>query len=251
MNKITILGTAAAISDANHENTHWIAQAGQRTILVDCVGNPIVNLEKAGISPQSITDVILTHFHPDHVSGFALLLMDLWLLGRKHPLHVYGLEHTIDRAITMMDLYDWKEWPNFYSVIFHRLPGEELTPVLSDDAIEVLSSPLKHLIPSIGLRMKFMEPQKTVAYSSDTEPTEATVRLAQGADILIHEASGGSTGHSSAAQAGEIARQAGVKTLFLIHYPPNAAELDLLQPARESFGGAAYLTTDRLQIILD
>ena len=124
MNKITILGTAAAISDANHENTHWIAQAGPRTILVDCVGNPIVNLEKAGISPQSITDVVLTHFHPDHVSGFALLLMDLWLLGRKHPLHVYGLEHTIERAITMMDLYDWKECPTFIQSYSTAYPGK-------------------------------------------------------------------------------------------------------------------------------
>ena len=76
----------------------------------------MVRLQLAGVDPNKITDIILTHFHPDHVSGFAPLLMSLWLIGRKQPLNVYGLEATIDRAEKMMALYNWQQWPDFYPV---------------------------------------------------------------------------------------------------------------------------------------
>ena len=45
----------------------------QQTILIDCSNNPFVRLEQAGIHYGEISDVILTHFHPDHVSGVALV----------------------------------------------------------------------------------------------------------------------------------------------------------------------------------
>ncbi len=44
-----------------------------------------------------------------------------------------------------------------------------------------------------------------VAYSSDTSPCDAVVALARDADVLIHEAAKDTLGHSSAAQAGEVA----------------------------------------------
>ena len=69
----------------------------ERMVLVDCVSNPILRLEKAGLDFNDLTDLILTHFHPDHVSGVPLLLMDMWLMGRRKPLNVYGLHHTLDR----------------------------------------------------------------------------------------------------------------------------------------------------------
>ncbi len=86
---LKILGSANAIPDKNHENTHMAVVGENQTLLIDCVSNPIVQLRKAGIEPDQITDVILTHFHPDHVSGLPLLLMDMWLLGRQLPLNVY------------------------------------------------------------------------------------------------------------------------------------------------------------------
>ena len=47
----------------------------------------------------------------------------------------------------------------------------------------------------------------SLAYSCDTEPCTAVVDIARDVDILLHEATGAVTGHSSAAQAGEAARQ--------------------------------------------
>jgi len=86
MPKVIILGSSNAIPDEKHENSHMALVGDERLVLIDCVNNPIVRLRKAGLDVEDITDLLLTHFHPDHVSGVPLLLMDLWLLGRKKEL---------------------------------------------------------------------------------------------------------------------------------------------------------------------
>jgi len=249
MPKLIILGSANAVPAENHENTHMILVGKERRLLIDCVSNPILRLERAGVDPNTLTDLILTHFHPDHVSGVPLLLMDTWLMGRRQPLNVYGLDHTIDRTQRVMAAYAWEKWPNFFPVLFERLPEEERT-ILSDcEEWRVLSSPVCHLIPTIGLRIEFPHSGKILAYSSDTEPCQQVVRLAENADMLIHECTSASPGHSSASQAGEVAAQAGAKSLLLIHY--NARSIDpeyLTLEARKTFGGEVKLAQDFMEI---
>src|SRR5512134_1209995 len=125
MTKLIILGTANAVPDENHYNTHMAVLSGQGTILIDCPGNPILRLQKSGIEPNSLTDLIVTHFHPDHTNGIPLLLMHLWLLGRQQPLTIHGLEHSIQRIIGVMELYEWQGWPDFYPVSFKTVPEVE------------------------------------------------------------------------------------------------------------------------------
>mgnify|MGYP001070388108 CR=1 FL=1 len=91
--------------------------------------------------------------------------------------------------------------------------------MLDCDEFKITASPVHHMVPTIGIRVEVKRTKKVLAYSCDTEPCEQTVRLAGGADILIHEAGGATFGHSSAEQAGEIASKAEVETLYLIHYP--------------------------------
>ncbi len=77
-------------------------------------------------------------------------------------------------------------------------------------------------------------------------------RLASGAEILIHEATGRSPGHTSAAQAGEIAARAEVGQLLLIHYPVHpAVNPDLVHQAGESFQGPVSLAEDFMHIPLE
>ena len=246
MSRITFLGTASAVPNSTHQNAHFVLEAGQRVVLVDCSGNPVVRLEEAGMDPLRLTDVVLTHFHPDHVSGLPLLLMDLWLMGREAPLTVHGLAADMEKAQQMMALFDWQEWTTFFPVNFHGLPAEENTILLEDESVVILASPVCHMIPAIGLRMEL--PEGVVAYSTDTGPCEAVIRLASGANALIHETAGSATGHSSAAEAGEVAAQAGVENLVLIHYPPDADLEALAAEAGETFGGDILVAEDLMAL---
>ena len=247
MGQIIILGSGYAIPEEGHDNTHLFIQQGGHGVLVDCGSNPIVALRKAGISLDQIDDLILTHFHPDHVSGMPLLLMNLWLLGRRKPLHIYGLPHTIDRAEAMMKLYDWKKWPNFFQVTYNRLPEQEMSLAISRYDLKIYASPVKHLIPTIGLRVEFIPQEKTAAYSCDTEPCPQVVRLASNTDILIHEATGAGLGHSSPAQAAQIAREADAHSLVLIHFSAQKA-VETLELAKGIFKGPIILAEDFMRL---
>lgn len=250
MGRVIVLGSASAVPDATHENTHILAESGSRVVLVDCPGNPMLRMEQAGIDSKRLTDIVLTHFHPDHVSGFGSLLMSLWLLGRKEPLYVYGLQATIERAQKMMELYDWEQWPKFYPVHFVTIPAEERALVIDGADLRILASPGKHLIPTVGLRFEF-NGGGVLAYSCDTEPCQAIRRLADGADVLIHESTGSSVGHTSPEKAGEIASQAGVGALYLIHYPPQLIRPDdLVARAKQAFQGTVYAAHDFMEIDL-
>jgi len=249
MPRLVILGSSNAVSSARHENTHMIVVGEKRVVMIDSVGNSISLLERAGIEPNSITDLVLTHFHPDHVSGVSLLLMDLWLMGRTQSINIYGLHITLEKTKQMMDLFGWDEWPNFYPVNFNPVPATELATVLDDPEMRVLSSPMQHFIPIIGLRVEFKGSKRVLAYSCDTEPCPQDIRLVEGADVLLHEAAGAAPGHTSAAQAGEIARQAEVGALYLIHYPTGRyQETNLVSEAQKQFHGPVRLAEDFMEI---
>lgn len=245
MAKLIFLGTSNAISDENHENTHMVLVTDARTVLIDCPNNPMQRFEKAGIDSLRLTDLVVTHFHPDHVSGVPQLLMNLWLMGRTQPIIIHGLTYTLDRIEKLLELFAISEWPGFFKVEYHRIPEQNMAAVIENNEFSMVSAPVKHFVPTIGLRMVFPKSKRSLAYSCDTEPTSQVVELARGVDILVHEATGASTGHSSASQAGEIAQEAGAQSLYLIHYPTGKfAKGSPVEEARTTFDGPITLVED-------
>jgi len=249
MAKLIILGSSNAVATENHQNAYMVFVGATRTVLVDSPQNPILRLGNVGVDYNDITDLVITHFHPDHVSGIPILLMDMWLRGRTAPLNIYGLEHTLSRMEHLMDDFTWERWPNFFPVTFHRIPSKRYSPLLNSSDFDIYASEVHHMIPTLGLRVESKRDGKIIAYSCDTEPCDEVVQLAQGADILIHEAAGGFVGHTSSKQAAEIATKAGVKELYLIHYPTGEFwEDSLLDDARDSFAGEVKLAEDLMEI---
>jgi ribonuclease Z len=239
------LGTAAAVPDERHASTHLAVEGEQGFYLIDCGGRPILRIRQAGLDLDHLRGLIITHFHPDHVAGIPLLLMDTWLLGRTEPLPVYGLQDVIERYNVMMDLFRRSEWPGFFDTPCHVIPDEVGVQVLDDDEFRVVGALVDHVVPTMGVRIESKRSGGVVAYSSDTSPCDAVVELARDADILIHEAAKSTPGHSSAAQAGAIARRAGAKRLVLIHYRPAPHRYNRwIQEASDTFGGPVELAQD-------
>jgi ribonuclease Z len=84
---------------------------------------------------------------------------------------------------------------------------------------------------------------RKVVVSGDTAPCEMTKVAAHEAELLVHDGSfadeelerAAETGHSTARQAGELAREAAVKLLTLVHVSSRYDVRDVLAQAREAF----------------
>lgn len=90
------------------------------------------------------------------------------------------------------------------------------------------------------------QPGRVLALLGDTRYCEAAVRLAAGADVLVHEATFGAShaehasqyGHSTSEEAARVAREAGVRALLLTHLSSRyqgSADRELLDEARRIF----------------
>jgi ribonuclease Z len=97
-------------------------------------------------------------------------------------------------------------------------------------------------------------PGRHVVYTGDTRPTDATVEVARGADLLVHDATfaddwadrAGPTGHSTAREAASVASEADVRRLALTHVSSRYAGnvTPLARQAREAFDGRCFVPDD-------
>jgi ribonuclease Z len=109
-----------------------------------------------------------------------------------------------------------------------------------------------HGLECVGFRVE--QGGSAMVYAADTRPCANVVEHARGADLLVHEAYGPDDdakrvhafGHSTAAEAGKVARAAGVKLLVLTHFRASrfvdAAEL--AAEAASAFGGPVEVVHD-------
>lgn len=101
-------------------------------------------------------------------------------------------------------------------------------------------------------------PGRRLVYTGDTRPVEGTVRAAEDADLLVHDATfaddradrARKTAHATASEAAEVANRAGATRLALTHISTRyAGQADRLSAeAREVFEGErAFLPDDGVQ----
>ncbi len=97
---------------------------------------------------------------------------------------------------------------------------------------------------------------RKIIYTGDTRVCENVIKLAENADVLIHDGTFShedleiiaKTGHSTAVQAAQVARKAKVRRLYLTHISqryPDAKRLEL--EAREIFS-ESYVAEDLMRV---
>jgi ribonuclease Z len=189
--------------------------------------------------------VILTHQHADHIYGLPLLIQGLWLGGRIDPLPVYGPKEALDTTHSLLELFDLSQRPDMFSLEWHPIPLREARSVVEVEGVQITATPADHReVQALAFRFENSRTGRSIVYSGDTEPCPTVVRLATGADLLLHEASGAFPGHSSPIQAAEVASAAGVKRLVLTHYPVLEVDLEAWRQSAVGFPGPVSLARD-------
>lgn len=230
-----LLGTGAALSDASRTTTMLAAQGPQSLYLIDCGGDAAHRALNSNLNLASVNGLIVTHEHADHVGGFPLLMERLWLAGHTKPFPVYGNNAALRQVERLDSAFDTAAWPDYPPLDLFHVPELENQTVLTSPDFTVIASPGNHAVPCIGLRFETAAGQ-AFAYSGDTEPCDSILRLARGAHTLVHEATGLFPGHTSARQAAEVALEAGVEKLVLVHIGPRTdGGAQLLEEARAVF----------------
>lgn len=245
MPELIVLGTAASVPDAEHDTIGLALRGADWAVLVDCGGSPLYKLARLGVDLNLVRAAVLTHRDADHVYGLPMLVQGLWLSGRESPLPVYGPAETLDVARSLLALFDLAERPDMFSLEWHPVPLREGRRVLEVGKVRITAAPAKHRqVKTLSLRFEDTSTGRAIVYSADTEPCPSLVRLALRADLLLHEATGDRPGHSSPAQAAQVAREAGVAHLALIHYPVRGVNLEDWRLAASAFPGTCRLARD-------
>ena len=270
--KVTMLGTGSPRPDLERSGPAQLLSIADTHVLIDCGEGTTAQLMKAGIAPESINYLFMTHLHSDHFFGYGQFLLGGWGLGRR-KLTVVGPKGIRHFHETLVNLFN-------EDIAYRTSLGRPGTGVLDVHIIEIdqpgdidCELPFKitadvmvHNVRTYGYR--FEKDDKVVVFSGDTAPTPNIVRLARGADLLVIDAGLAPTSvyrntksaelqkiwenlqkeHCTPFQAGEIARTAGVKTLVMTHFLPNINEEETYQEAAEAFDGEIIVGQD-LQVI--
>lgn len=213
MPTLHLLGTGAGYSEPHRTTTMLALSDEDNIVVIDCGGDVTQRMLAVGLDPMHLKHLILTHSHPDHISGFPLLMEKLWLVGRRQPLPIYGPADALDHARRLFEVFDTSGWKGLQELQWHPVSDA----VMEDDAWCITAAPVVHSVPTLGFRIICRASGAVVAYSCDTEPSQSVVALARDADLLLHDATGPYPNHSSPEQAAEIARAAGAKKLVLVH----------------------------------
>jgi ribonuclease Z len=241
------LGSSGAVPSATRDTTALVIRAGGSICLVDVGGSPVQKLRRVGIDPVGLAAVVVTHTHPDHVYGLPALVQSLLILGRRAPLPVYCRPEHVDLVGRLLDLFGLRG--DELAVPVMPVEPREGVRVLETRDLTVTASPNAHgRMPNLAVRVDAAG--RSLVYSSDTRPCAEVEALAREATALVHEAtfarSDPSQWHSTAREAGRVARAAGVGRLYLAHvgYRVHGALRAHVAAARAGFGGVVAMAEE-------
>jgi ribonuclease BN (tRNA processing enzyme) len=184
---VQFLGSGDAFGSGGRFQTCILLRAEAGNVLLDCGASSLIAMKRLGVDPSSIDAVLITHLHGDHFGGLPFLVLDGQFSRRERPLMIAGPPGVEARVRAAMEALfpGSSETRQRYAVRFDELAPGERTPM---GPVHVTAYPVQHAsgAPSYSLRVE--ADGQVVAYSGDTEWTDALLDVAAGADLFICEA---------------------------------------------------------------
>jgi len=241
--RITVLGCSGSVVGPDSPASGYLLTAEDTPPLVLDFGGGVLGALQRYVDPNDV-HILLSHLHADH----CLDLPGLFVWRRYHPTPaterglMYGPSDTWTRLAAassplggdlddFADIFEVHEWADGQAI---RI-----------GALSVLPRLVSHPTESFGLRIT--DPSgATLVYSGDTGMCESLAELATGADVFLCEASWTDSPerpkhlHLSGAEAGRVAKRAGVGELLLTHIPPWTSREDVIAEAKAEFDGPVH-----------
>ena len=277
--RLVLLGTAGGPTPKRYRSAP--AQAivvGDRVYLADCGDGVARQLTLARIPFSNLRAVFITHQHSDHNAGYGPLFLLGWSSGLHSPVDAYGPPPLVGMTKLLLDAYAFD--------IKTRMQDERLPPlaplvrphdimqpgeVFADDRVRVTAAINNHPPIEYSFAYRFDTADRSIVVSGDTTYSEQVLKLARGADVLVHEALYRLfwerpdapltpeirrhiiASHTDVEDVGRLAAAAEVKTLVLSHLVPTDPMGEVpdelwLAAARRHFKGQVIVGTDLAEI---
>ena len=252
---------------------------GDRAYVIDCGDGVAVQFVRAGLRLTQLRHVFITHHHSDHNADYGNLLLLAWESGLTTRVDTWGPPPLakITRLFFEMSAYDIRtriadEARLPPAPLIHTHEFTKGGVVLRDDRVTVTCALVDHPPVKPSFAYRFDSADRSIVISGDTKPSDALVRLAKNADVLVHEAmyvpaverlaarvpmsatlkQSILSHHTSVEDAGRIATAAGVKTLVLSHFVPAddpSVTAEMWEAAaRSTFDGTVIVGKDLMEI---
>ncbi len=186
--EVRFLGSGDAFGSGGRFHTCFLVTAGGARFLIDCGASSLIAMRRFGVDPNGVAVILLSHLHGDHFAGVPFVLLDAQFVSRRtRPLVIAGPPGTTKRIEEGREVL----FPGSAAAEL-RFPLDvvELDPErprrLGD--ITVVPYRVRHPSGDPPLALRIECAGKVIAYTGDTEWTDALLPAARDADLLIAEA---------------------------------------------------------------
>ncbi|MEM7774482.1 MAG: MBL fold metallo-hydrolase [Pseudomonadota bacterium] len=185
--QLTVIGSGDAFSSGGRLHPCFHVSFGTTKLLIDCGATALIGLRRAGLDPNEIETIVLSHLHGDHFAGIIWLLLYGQHPGqRQSPLTIYGPVGTEQRIRQAYDVL----YPGAADVP-SRFPVSYVTFDVNSE-IGLLGGRMRtyaaqHPSGAPSTMLRFEIADKVLAYSGDTEWSDDLLPCAEQADLFITE----------------------------------------------------------------
>lgn len=252
--RLTTIGTGTAAPSASRVNAGHLVSAGDVRLLLDCGSGVVHRMAALGLDWAAITHVALTHFHPDHTSDLATLVM-AWRYGqlppRSAPVTVIGPPGTralLERHAAAL----WSKLlePGYPVTVLEITPGAPLD--LGSD-LRLSSRPVPHSAESVAYSVD--RGARRIVYTGDTGFDPSLAEWAQGSDVLLCECSLPQAlavpSHLTPDECAAMAAIARPRLLALTHFYPPVERENIPAIVAVRFPGPVVLAHDGWSIDIE